>query len=186
MLWRTIHWCLTQRALGRHLREHEAASPAAPEPKPGNQSDIWMLLIIQGFLCITVEKQKLYPSPSLLHHNTLYLFSETAQFCCSWIHVDYRFVFNLASSVSVAQCVDGLLHVGVCRTDACNHQSVTVATQRVWWEKIEKLPKEKENKKQEQQCDDGVNRKSTYKRAKMMWLACRMIFIIILESKWHF
>lgn len=61
----------------------------------------------------------------------LHLFSQTVQLCSSWINVDNGFVFNLASSVSVAQCVDGLLHVGVCRTDACNHQSVAVATQRI-------------------------------------------------------
>lgn len=74
-------------------------------------------------------------------YNTLYLFSETAEFCCSWVHIDHRFVFNLASSVSVAQCVNGLLHVGVCGTDACNHQSVAVATQRVWREKIKNIGK---------------------------------------------
>lgn len=32
--------CLTQRALGLLLHEHEAASPAAPEPKQVNQPDI--------------------------------------------------------------------------------------------------------------------------------------------------
>lgn len=56
MMWRTINWCLTQRALARHLHGHEAASPVAPEPKPGNQSHI-----TSHTECfrITVEKQKL-------------------------------------------------------------------------------------------------------------------------------
>ena len=63
---------------------------------------------------------------------SIYQLPKPEDLCHLWIAVDDRFVLNLARSVSISQSAERLLGVRVGRADACNHQSVTVASERVY------------------------------------------------------
>lgn len=132
-----VHWesCLTQRAPEQLLHVHGVASPAALGPTPGYH---WKHLKHALIFCKLNHSMKNCNTSNLSaddnegHHPFLHLLFQAVHFCSSGVDVDNWFIFNLASSVSISQRVDGFLHVGVCRTDASNHQSVAVASQRIW------------------------------------------------------
>lgn len=99
---RSANWeilSLTQREPVLHLHEHEGASPAAPEPEGKKYKNLDVPQILKS--CVSSPLASIF----------MYLLFQTAHFCCSGVNIDNGFVFNLASSVSISQCIDGLLHV---------------------------------------------------------------------------
>lgn len=75
---------------------------------------------------------------STQHHGTLDAARQqlsgttaAAHLCCHGVPVYDRLVLDASSPVCIAQRVEGLLPVDVCRADTGNHDRATVATQGV-------------------------------------------------------